>query len=399
MPPKKKTVSLSKIKEAEDRTRKVSELEINGKNATLRGDSPKRITDPDKLLDYFHIDREVWELAPRAKLGNWEMAAVVNDEVEVTPLFRIEVHLQMRTEYLRAKDEAKDIVKEIEQASKRRRFPNLQVIPKTGERVLAVPCLMDIHLAKLGWEPEVGGNYDLRIAKKRMRLAAEHGIRELKGKKVERTLFMVGNDFFHADTTQGNRGAFTTRGTPQDLDGRLRKVKKQGRELLTYCIDLFASLSPVDVVTVPGNHDKESILDTADALWCYYRQNERVTVEAEPMARKFYKYGENGFMMHHGHKVKPPLQPGVFANEGKEVWNNTSRHEIFMGHLHREQMMMSPVNEHGGCILRWFPSLSGHDAFHYENAFIFNKCAYQLLTYDAERGLNNLTPWSPQRGE
>jgi hypothetical protein len=51
-------------------------------------------------------------------------------------------------------------------------------------------------------------------------------------------------------------------------------------------IDKCASIAPVDVIIIPGNHDEERTFYMGDALACRYEGNPNVTVDNSPKTRK-----------------------------------------------------------------------------------------------------------------
>jgi hypothetical protein len=380
-------------------------LNVKGNEAKLVGTCKHRVKSEQDLIETFDVDVEIW-FVESWSIGVHELGYVKSTIADgaggkenvaaALPLYRCSAKLKRRTAYLNMKDDVELFIKMMKKAAPK--FPKINVKRRTGEQGLAVCCMFDVHYGKYSWDQEVGdGEYNRDIAKKRMKDSVEHQLSRMGDMSLERIMFPVGNDFLHIDSTRNGTGSFTTAGTPQDTDGRMRQLKREGLAMLIETINLYAGLGcPVDILSIPGNHDTESTIDLSEMLDAYYSRNKKVTVDIAPMPRKYYQYNECGFMLHHGNKIKPALQAQTFATEAPEIWASSSSREIFLGHLHRTQTLVSPVDEHGGCILRYLPSLSGDDKWHHDAGYTSNRVASQLLTYSAT-GITNIIPWSPPK--
>ncbi len=91
-----------------------------------------------------------------------------------------------------------------------------------------------------------------------------------------RILFLVGGDVFHFDNLDG----LTTRGTRLgDAVGQeYAKVVRFGIASLTHLIDYAAERFKVDVLFVPGNHDRNTMIAVGECLKHVYKKDPRVSI-------------------------------------------------------------------------------------------------------------------------
>ena len=163
----------------------------------------------------------------------------------------------------------------------------------------------DVHIGKYADATETGDEYNIEIAKNRVREGVKGILRNAEGYPIERILFCIGNDILHTDNVQGN----TTKGTPQDKDGKWYKHFTEALELYVEVVEMLMQLAPVDCVHSMSNHDYMSGFHLAHALKAWYRNTEAVSVDAEPMHRKYYKYKNSLIGLTHGDGAKLPSLP------------------------------------------------------------------------------------------
>jgi hypothetical protein len=68
------------------------------------------------------------------------------------------------------------------------------------KRCMAEVNIADLHLGKLCWSGNTGGNYDHKIARENFRDIIARICHELSGKSLEYILFVWSNDYFNSDT-------------------------------------------------------------------------------------------------------------------------------------------------------------------------------------------------------
>ncbi len=263
--------------------------------------------------------------------------------------------------------------------------PKTKPAPVKGGRLLEIAAF-DLHLGKLGWKPEAGGDYDIKIARD-VYFAA---INELVAKAqkqgpISRILFPVGNDYLTIDSDNNE----TTAGTPQDVDSRFAKIYREGRKILVEAIELLRQTAPVDVVVVPGNHDNVSMFHLGDALECWFHAHTDVKIDNEPISRKYYQFGRIMIGLCHGHLEKHDKLPNLAAVEQPAMWAATTYREWHTGHRHHRSAV-----EHMGTVVRILPSLSGADRYHHDNGYVGAKRIAQgfLFTEETLEAILHSTP-------
>ena len=249
---------------------------------------------------------------------------------------------------------------------------------KKGSLMLEVP-IVDLHLGKLAWAPESGENYDYKIADKRfMYVVNEIAARADGG--YEKVVMPIGNDFFNFDTWEGT----TSLGTRQDNDLRWQKLFVKGTRMLIKAIDTFSQIAPVEVMLVPGNHDKMTSFYAIEHLGAWYKNSDSVQVNTSPAARKYVEFGSCLIGFTHGDKEKKRLQ-GIMQVEAAEAWGRTKYREFHAAHFHSEK-----VNEGAGIILRNLSSITGTDAWHYESGYVGAIAKSQSFVWDKDKGLREI---------
>lgn len=227
--------------------------------------------------------------------------------------------------------------------------------------------LFDAHFGKLAWAAETGQDYDLKIADQVYRQAVEDLLAEFDTGQCERILLPIGNDFMHVDNDRNE----TTRGTRVDTDGRLFKILRTGKLALVDIVRHLASIAPVDLLLIPGNHDLTFAVVLAMLLEEHFRGTDRVTVDTAPKTRKYFSYGKGLIGFTHGETISPPLLPGLMAQEVPKLWAEATWREWHLGHLHKSKKFETlPTDTHNGTVVRWLRSLSATDAWHYRMGFV-----------------------------
>ena len=254
--------------------------------------------------------------------------------------------------------------------------PELELFAyQPGRKMLELP-IMDLHLGKLAWGEETGEDYDLKIAKQ----LYEQAVRDFLGKvshynlPIERILFPIGQDFFHVDNTTNA----TTAGTQMDMDTRWAKMYGTGVQILIWAVEQMRQIAPVQIMYVPGNHDKLLSYCAVYTLHAYYKDLSAVSVDLSPTARKYVRYGVNLIGFSHGKEGKRIFQ--LMQQEQPQDWGETIFREWHLGDLHHEA-----AKEEGGVKVRRISSITAADAWHVEKGFRAIRQA-QAFVWDREQG-------------
>ena len=274
----------------------------------------------------------------------------------------------------------------IEEFIKERVKPiKLQASP-SGKK-LGVLSIPDIHVGKLAWGPEVGNNYDTNIAVDTYTRAAGSLLSDLKAAGVGHVVYIVGNDLLHVDGFDNQ----TTAGTPQDTDTRWQKAFKRAKAMVVATAMAASEFATVDIVVQPGNHDRVLAWTLGEVLVAYFSQAKGINVDNREVYRKYLRYDKILFGITHGDKVKPKDLPGIMPLEAPKDWGDTTYREWLLGHTHRKhEYITASFDEKHGVRLRYLPSLSGQDRWHFENGYS-NVRSAEAHVYDPERGVQVAT--------
>ncbi|MDR7461760.1 MAG: hypothetical protein QN204_04985 [Armatimonadota bacterium] len=241
----------------------------------------------------------------------------------------------------------------------------------------------------LAWPPESGGQaWDLRLGARAYRQAHLDMLDYARSYRPARILLPVGNDLFHANQNLHTGGAGTHRGTPVDVDGRLAKVFGTVAALVSWSVDAWAELAPVDVLVVPGNHDRDEVFRLGLVLEARYRSSRRVRVRSGPEPRKYYGWRGVALMLTHGERLARVAAslPLIMATEcPPSIWSSARCREVLTGHHHRRiqgrvYLPGADVNEDRGVVVRSLPALTSPDAWHHSMGYAHRQAA-TLLAY------------------
>lgn len=332
--------------------------------------------DPIRIMQLMGYDPLKWELVScKTKRNDWDVTMKLKDNEghpyphrQTNHQYRIELSVKpiqqvLSTEY-------------IQQVFEGLEPPKLEAYKyKPGRMLLELP-IMDLHLGKLAWAEEAGDDYDLKIAEQLYR----ETVIDLLGKvdqcrlEIDRIIYPVGQDFFHVD----NSTSMTTAGTQVDTDTRWQKMYGKGVELLVWTIDMLRKIAPVEVMYVPGNHDKTLSYCAIYTLYARYSECKDVTVDLSPTPRKYIRYGVNLIGYSHGKEGKRIEH--LMQQERPEDWGATLYREWHLGDLHHEE-----AKEIGGVKIRRIASVTATDAWHAEKGYRSVRMA-QAFVWDKDKG-------------
>ena len=246
--------------------------------------------------------------------------------------------------------------------------------------------LADLHLGKLVSEHETGERYNIDIAKERFLTCIKHlAFKSYQCYGIKKFILSSLGDTLHTDTVKST----TTSGTYVESDTRASKVFEVALEVLTESIDILKQFADeVEFININGNHCELSEHHLGIALKAYYRNDEKVKINAEPKVRKSILVGDNLLSWTHGDTNMNTL-PLTIATEVSELWGKSKFRLIQLGHLHgTKKKVFQAEDEFNGVIVRHFSSLSGTDSWHNKNNYIGNqKRGTALVFSDKEIGI------------
>lgn len=352
-----------------------SESSIN-KDGTFTSDKlivikEDELKNPNSLLKAHGFDIRDWELVS-ARNNIWN---VYSKQDGVQELYSSKIVVKPRSNI--SLDEIHDFYEELINDYSSPIVKKYSI--KTG--LLAEIPIMDLHLGKFSSSDIVADEYNTQIARDCFNKVIDVCIARLRNESIEKIVFPIGQDFFHYDTVSTT----TTGGTPQDSDRKHQTLFKDGVTLL---IDGISKLSselkvPIEVFCVPGNHDFMTSYHAVMSVWCYFHNNENITVDLSTSPRKYVEFGKCLIGYSHGEKEKKRIEK-IMQVEASEAWGRTKFREFHLGHLHSEQ-----VSEDGGVIVRNLSSVTGTDAWHHNSGYVgaIRKCTCFL--WDKDNGIDS----------
>jgi len=250
---------------------------------------------------------------------------------------------------------------------------------KVANRALEI-SIADPHFGMRAFCGPSGSDYSFEnaseIYKRSIELLLE---RALGCGPIDQICFVTGNDFMHAD----NVFHTTTAGTHQPEMDSWHETFIRSEELLISTILGLASMCPVHVVMVPGNHARQSEFALGRILRAYFMNDERVTVDAGPEPYKFWHFGVNLIGFDHGHSIKATRLASLMANERPTVWGMTWNREWHCADQHRE----TPTFSEFGVNIKYLPSMVTWNEWHKIKGFSWAHRASLGFLYDHDRGL------------
>jgi len=320
------------------------------KNTVFYEVKSKNVRTIEDLIAFAEIDTEIWECT-KVIANKWGS--------EDSPLTQIKGWFQRKSaEDFTPESYAKRFRELVDTIQPPNRTP-----PKTNKEatLLTEIAIFDHHYGQLSWGDETGGShYDLKIAASMYEQAIDHFVEKL-GHKTERWLFPIGNDFFNADNAMNT----TYAGTPQVEDGRWQKTFTTAEKLIIEQIDKLLEYAPVDIVIVPGNHDRSRIFYFGEFLSAWYRNTNFITVDNGPRKHKFYSWGNVLLMFTHGDGIHKGALPLFVAQDQPEAFARAQFVEIHKGHFHSASEKKYQLSKNTfGIREEVLPSLVARDDWH-----------------------------------
>ena len=258
--------------------------------------------------------------------------------------------------------------------------PNVcrETVVNQGSNLMLEINIADLHLGKLSWNGETGENYDHTIARKSFFKVIDAEIERVRQNKFEKILFVWTNDFFNSDGMSNS----TTAGTPQDVDLRWQKLFLEGCSMLVEAIDMLSKYAPVETFYIASNHSRQVDFYALNYLYAWFRTYDNVTINVNCTPRYYYRYGVNLIGFAHSYYEKKQNLPHLMSIECAKDWSETTYREYHLAHYHSEK-----VEEKGGVIFRWLPSVTGTDSWHNDCGYVGSVKRSYSFVYDKNVGL------------
>lgn len=253
-------------------------------------------------------------------------------------------------------------------------FKAPKVVKKDGDAVDVEISLADFHIDKLDLDGETiedrKEQYIHILTSLMLKVTGAYSIGTI--------IFTVGNDFFQTDSYNNT----TTKGTPVDYSSTWNNAYEEGFDLMVWAITYLRSLcNDMEIIFVPGNHDRTKGYYLAHALSVYFASDDRIYFDRTDNPFKYTVLGNTFLGYHHGDGKLDEL-PLIFATgDGAASFGSSKYREVHTGDKHHYM-----AKEVKGVRILQLPSLSGTDRWHRDSQFIHNVRAGLALVYHPQTG-------------
>lgn len=240
--------------------------------------------------------------------------------------------------------------------------------------------IADLHLGRFASRNETGERLDIETTKERFFNVINAEVDRIcaLGDKVQKVLFVWSNDFFNSDGI----GNSTTKGTPQDTGVKWQELFNTGVEMLVRAIDTIATYAPVKTFYVASNHSRQTDYYAICFLSAWFRSYPNVEIDTSYRTRHYEVFGSVLLGFSHSCYEQKKNLPYLMSVEQPEAWGRTNYREFHLAHDHTEK-----VEEKGGIIFRWLPTITSPDTWTTDCGYSGNvKRSYSFL-YHRDRGL------------
>lgn len=247
--------------------------------------------------------------------------------------------------------------------------------PKEGHLLVIDPA--DVHIGKLCEAFETGEDYNNQIAVTRVMEGVRGILDKTSSFKIDKILFIGGNDILHIDTP--NRK--TTSGTSQDTTGMWYSNFLIAKKLYIDILELLITVADVHFTYNPSNHDYTNGFFLADVISSWFSKNKNITFDVSISHRKGFKYGLNLIGTTHGDGAKVQDLPILLAQEFPTWWGETKHRYIYTHHLHHKV-----AKDYVGVTVESLRTPSGTDSWHHRNGYQHNPKAVEGFLHHKKHG-------------
>ena len=309
---------------------------------------------------------------------NWKVAWIKDKETGTSTLVSNPDY--KNTEEVDYEKIREDMIKEMSEMS-----PTVEKYQR--EKLEDPHCLIidiaDLHIGKLATKSGSNSSYNVRIAVTRALKAATGLLNKSQPYNIDKIFFIIGNDVLHTDTPKRT----TTSGTPQDTDGMWYDNFVIARKVYSKIISMLSEVADVHVIHCPSNHDYMTGFMLADAVYCYFHNNENITFDVSSIHRKYTSYGDNLLAFSHGDGCKMEQVPYLAAHEAPKMWANTKYRYAYLHHIHhKDYFKFRSGKDYIGMTVEYLRSPSSSDRWHNDNGYVGAKKAIEAFIHHPKFG-------------
>ena len=286
--------------------------------------SENQAKDISFLLKAHGYSVDCWELVS-AKNNIWN---VYSKQDGINTLYSSKITVKPKQFYSWNEEDVRKIFENVDTSDyKKDTVPSLNY--SNDGNMLIIP-IVDLHYNLLSDSYTTGNIYNIKIAYEVYYYILNDIIERVKDKKIEKILFVVGNDFINADNINGT----TTNGTQQDNERSWFSIINNATQLIINGIEMLLQIAPVNVLYVPSNHDLHTMFGIIQTVKAWYKNDNFVNiVDDSPLPRKYYQYGKVLLGFSHDIKIKDGLK--IMTTEAKDEWSQCENMIWMLAHKHQ----------------------------------------------------------------
>lgn len=247
-----------------------------------------------------------------------------------------------------------------------------------GDKLLLID-IADLHMNLQASMFTTGNEYNCDIAETLFFQVIEDVISRTKAYDFEEIVFIIGGDMLNSDGLTGT----TTKGTAQVNDVHYYDAYERLCAMTIKAVDLLKDICKVNVIYITGNHDELTGFKLAKYIDAWFRNEPMVTVDYQPMARKYKLFGKTLLCFAHDGKVQK--LPAIIADEARHLWSQADTVEVFLQHLHTEQVLMEDNNIR----IQRLPTISARSRWSTDKGYS-SKRQCKSFIFDAKDGLTDV---------
>ena len=299
----------------------------------------------EKVLDINNLSIDEWDVVTFT-FNNWQGFTNNDGEIDKVDLYQVKLQVKPKVK--------NDITfEDIDKYFADKKYLQIET-PKPKQyqvdsEILEID-ITDLHSGLLSYRKETGEDFDVKIACERLVNTCEELVARCKGKSFEKIVIASLGDIIHIDNNQGT----TTKGTPQDVDGRVERIVEHTFNAFIKCINMLLEIAPIDFIYVKGNHDELVGCLFAFALKQVYKDNPYISFDISPNPQKAVMIYDClvGFEHNSGNKN---IASDWLVNDYRNLFGKCKYAELHAGHLH-SQITNERAN---GVVVRNLPALCG----------------------------------------
>lgn len=367
-----------------DKTDNKIQFDEKKDNLSINGNISSKSTDRVKILSEFlslcEVDEEEWEV-DRYVLNAWDVTMSgeksSTQEDSTYTNYQIKVWLKKRIDFFDKYRFMRELIEDVKKEHK----PDIKPLNKItllddDDKNLFVPLFFDVHVGRVYFE-----NHNDPLGKSVMECqnivmeSLYRMINEIKHKKIDTILFVMGQDFINFDT--GNPFPQTTKGTPMETDIMYQNMIRTSRIMMYTMIDTLLEIAPVKIMSVAGNHEKQTTWLLMELLKAKYEDNKNVEIDNSHHERKYFKYGNNLIMSTHGESIKEAEIHQLMSIDNPKYWSDCDYKYAYLGHWHYDRCMKSksPKNivlgqDYKGVNIEFVRSMAKTDMYEHSKGYV-----------------------------